>query len=128
VLAVAILGMAALCFFPVFNQMLVFTKEIRDYSILAGLGEQLVHDYLVQVNGLAPGAALGLVESDITPMVRSTYPNAVFDSFSSFKVVATVRPTALCVNGGYEILIRIHWKNEGIPREFSLFTVKAARE
>ncbi|NLI79825.1 MAG: type II secretion system protein [Candidatus Riflebacteria bacterium] len=128
VLALAIFAMAVLAFSPVFSQGISFTKDIRDYSILTNLGEELIHNYQVQIQDNIGGPPMSFFEEDITEMVKKDFPNPVFTSFSRFQVLGTVRPSLLCENNGFEIMVRIIWETTGRRREFTLFSVKAAPE
>ncbi len=128
ILAMAILAMAAVIFLPVFTQGMGFTKEIRDYSVLVGLAEQLTHGYMVRINNLAPtDPPINFFEDNVTNAVKAAMKNPVLDGLPDFKVLSTVRPSLLCEKGGYEIIIRMTWESGGKPKEFSLFTVKAVR-
>lgn len=128
VLALAILAMAALIFLPVFSQGMEFTKEIRDYSVLVGMAEQLTHGYIVRINNLAPtDPPINFFEDNVTASVKAAMKNPVLDGLPDFKVLSTVRPSLLCEKGGYEIIIKMTWESGGRPKEFSLLTVKAVR-
>ncbi len=126
ILAFAIMAMAAAAFFPAFNQGVAFTKEIRDYSILVNLAEMLVHDYSTQISKTTKASPLSIFEEDITQKVLDRCKNPVLDGMKKFRVSTTVRPSLLCENGGYEIIIKFDWETGGRGKTFSLATAKAA--
>lgn len=127
-LAVGLLAAAFVAFFPVFSQSLTFTKEIRDYSVLISLAEEIIHDYIVKIDQNAGGSPLSFLEEDITATVKTEYPNDLYAKFKDFQVLATVRPSVLCESGGYEIAAKINWTVEGKKKTYSLFTLKAVKK
>jgi len=125
-IAMAILATAMIFFIPVFTQGMTFTKDIRDYSVISALAEELTHSSITEINSIPIGGTkISVFEDDITEMVKTKFKNEVFNGIPKFKVLRTIRPTVLCVSGGYEIIHTIQWETGGRPKNFSLFTVKA---
>lgn len=128
VVSVGILAGIFIAFFPVLSQSMAFTREIRDYSVLISLAEEVVHEYMVKVDQNASGGAISFLEEDITQMVKTQFPNELYAKFPDFQVFGTLRPSVLCESGGYEIVVKVVWSAEGRKKSYALFTTKAIRK
>lgn len=126
--SVAILGMAIIPISSLFSQGLSMLREMRDRTIIINIAEQQIHRYIQDLSQLGPGdSPISFTDLDITDDIVDEYSDRL-QYIRNLKIEATVQPSALCVSGGYEIIIKSIWKSGKRTVEFSLFNIKAREE
>ncbi len=127
VLAIAILILALIPCSSLFSQGISALRDIRDRTVIINIAEQQIHRYIHDINNLDPGIPMSFIDRDITQDIVEEY-NDKLAYIKNLKIVATVQPSSICVNGAHEIKIAVQWKSGTRSAKFTLFNIKARRE
>ena len=127
VLAIAILILALIPCASLFSQSISTLRDIRDRTVIINIAEQQIHRYIHEINNLDSGTPMNIIDQDITQdIIAESQDKLAY--IKDLKIIATVQPSSICVNGGHEIKIDVAWKSGTRSAKFSLFNIKARRE